>query len=72
MTKTTFSAGTLQEIWTKLNSKWRGDAADAFYTEYIIQMQECAEQFAVSCSNLSNETKAISAELVSIEQSLNE
>ena len=72
MTKSTFSAEALQEIWLKLHSKWRGDAADAFYTEYLIQMQECADQFAISCNSLSEEAKTLSAELTNIEQALNE
>ena len=62
----------VSEMWTKTGARWRGEAADAFYSQYITQMQECAERFDAACTTLSETTRALSGELAAIERELSD
>lgn len=59
-----------QEIWTKVNSKWQGDDANAFYREYSSRIIETSQQFEKSCGNLKQQTEVFSKELQLVYQNL--
>lgn len=63
-------AETAQEIWVKVNSKWQGDDANAFYREYSSRIIENSQQFEHSCGNLKQQAEAFSKELQMIYQNL--
>lgn len=57
-----------QEIWTKVNSKWQGDDANAFYREYSSRIIESSQQFERSCGNLKQQAESFSKELQMVYQ----
>ena len=59
-----------QEIWTKVNSKWQGDDANAFFREYSSRIIESSQQFESSCGNLKQQAEAFSKELQMVYQNL--
>lgn len=59
-----------QEMWNKVNSKWQGDDANAFFREYSSRIIETANQFESSCGNLKQQTEAFSKELQIVYQNL--
>lgn len=59
-----------QEIWTKVNSKWQGDDANAFFREYSSRIIESSQQFERSCGNLKQQAEAFSKELQMVYQNL--
>lgn len=63
-------SGEIQEIWSKLNSKWQGDAATAFHREYILRLSEVSDSFEDACTELGSLSENLSKELQMIEQSL--
>ena len=62
----------VSEMWSKTGARWRGEAADAFYSQYITQMQECAERFDAACVTMEETTRALSHELAAIERGLSD
>lgn len=62
---------TVNEIWTKLNSKWKGEAADAFYQSYIMKLTEIAEEVENSGCELSSKCEELSKQISLLEQSMN-
>lgn len=65
-------AGEIQEAWTKLNAKWHGEPAEAFYREYILRLSEISESFEDSCASISDLSAKFSKELQALERSLAE
>lgn len=63
-------SGEIQEIWSKLNSKWQGDTATAFHREYILRLSEVSDSFEDACTELGSLSENLSKELQMIEQSL--
>lgn len=61
----------ITEVWSKLQRGWSGEHADAFHREYILKMQETAEQFETSCHELHMVSATLSKEMALIEHSLN-
>lgn len=45
-------ASTLNEVWGKLSTRWRGEDSNAFYQQYIVKMAEVVEDFEEACSDL--------------------
>jgi len=60
----------VQEVWEKLNTRWKGEDATAFYREYIVKISEIVDIFDDSCSELSNVSSECIKELNLIEQAL--
>lgn len=59
-----------QEIWTKVNSKWQGEDANAFFREYSSKIIETSQQFERSCNNLKQQAEVFSKELQIVYQNL--
>ena len=62
----------VQEAWSKAQVFWRGEVASAFQRQYILPMQETAEQFDVACRGLADRTQLLDQELSAIESELSE
>lgn len=60
----------VQDAWIKLNSRWKGEDANAFYRQYILKITETAESFEDACADLVDISSELSKELQMIEQSL--
>ena len=60
----------LQDVWVKLNARWRGEDADAFHREYIVKISEIVDTFDDACSELRRLSAECMKELNSIEQTL--
>lgn len=71
ISKRALSSGVI-EVWTKLNNRWNGEAADVFYREYIVRISEITESFENSCGGLDQITSEMSNELDMLEQSLSD
>ena len=63
-------SGNVQEVWSKLDSRWQGEDAKAFHREYILKITETVESFEVACDELGNLSAELSKELQKIEESL--
>ena len=63
-------ASDVQEAWSKLNAKWKGEDANAFHRQYIVKISETAETFEDSCAELDNLSSELLKELRMIEQGL--
>lgn len=63
-------AAEVQEVWSKLNAKWKGEDANAFHRQYIVKISETAESFEDACAELGNVSSELSKELQMIEHSL--
>ena len=63
-------AAEVQEVWSKLNAKWKGEDATAFHRQYIVKISETAESFEDACAELGNVSSELSKELQMIEHSL--
>ena len=63
-------SGNVQEVWSKLGSRWQGEDAKAFHREYILKITETVESVEVACDELGNLSAELSKELQKIEQSL--
>lgn len=63
-------SGKLQESWAKLNTKWQGDAANAFHRQYIMRLTEVSDTFEDACADLENTSEKLLKELQALEQSL--
>ena len=53
----------VQDVWSKLNNRWKGEDANAFYRQYIVKIAETAESFEDACAELSNISSELSKEL---------
>lgn len=60
----------VQEVWEKLNTRWKGEDATAFHREYIVKISEIVDNFDDACSELSKVSSECIKELNSIEQTL--
>lgn len=60
----------VKNVWARLNSRWQGEDADAFYNQYIVALDETAELFEADCSKLTYLSDEFEKELQLIEQSL--
>lgn len=67
-----FISGRLQEAWGIARSSWQGEAAEAFYRQYILPMLETAGRFDAACRDSSERTQLLDRELSVIERSLSE
>lgn len=63
-------AAEVQDVWSKLNARWKGEDANAFYRQYIVKINETAESFEDACADLGSISSELSKELQMIEQSL--
>ena len=63
-------AANVQEVWSKLNSQWRGTDADAFYNEFVVRISETAEYFEDACAELESVSSELMKELDEVERSL--
>ena len=63
-------AAEVQDVWSKLNSRWQGEDANAFHRQYIVKITETAESFEDACADLGSISSELSKELQMIEQSL--
>ncbi|MCD7822659.1 MAG: hypothetical protein LUG86_01365 [Oscillospiraceae bacterium] len=63
------SAG-LNEIWSRLHSRWSGPPTDAFYEQYIRRMTEMIEGFEDSCDALGTGAAELSKKLELIEHDI--
>lgn len=60
----------MQEAWMKLNSKWQGEAAEAFRREYIVKASDILYSFEAAYSELSSISSELESELQGIENTL--
>lgn len=67
--KKAIAAG-VQDVWSKLNNRWKGEDANAFHRQYIVKITETAESFEDACAELGSISSELSKELQMIEQSL--
>ena len=72
MSFSTNMVNNVTDVWIKLNAKWQGEHADAFYNDYIVRISETVEEYDKACA----EVRLLSAEfnnaLEALEQSLSE
>lgn len=61
----------IAEAWSKLQRGWSGEHTDAFHREYIVKMNETAEEFESACCELNQISATLSKEMTLIEYSLN-
>lgn len=62
----------IQDVWAKLNTKWTGEDANAFYREYLLKLTEIADSFEDACIGLKAQSLALLKELQDIERSIAE
>lgn len=60
----------VQDVWSKLESRWKGEDATAFHREYIVKIAETAEMFEKACTELNDISSNLAKELQMIENSL--
>jgi hypothetical protein len=60
----------VQDVWVKLNARWRGEDADAFHREYIVKISEIVDSFDDACFELSSLSAECMKELNTLEQTL--
>lgn len=60
----------VQHVWSKLESRWKGEDAAAFHREYIVKINETAEMFEKACADLGDISSNLSKELQMIENGL--
>ena len=60
----------LNEIWEKLNTRWKDENANHFYQQYMSKMTEVIEDFEAACSDLGTAAADLSKKLQLIEQSI--
>ncbi len=70
MSEKSRNSSDVQDAWAKLNTRWRGEDADAFHREYIVKMVEIVDSFDDACSELSRLSAECIKELTSLEQTL--
>ena len=70
MSKKQEIASSLTEIWSKLNTHWTGESANAFHQQYRTKMTEVIEEFEVACYDLGIGATDLSKKLQLIEQSI--
>lgn len=63
-------AAEVQDVWSRLNNRWKGQDANAFHRQYIVEIAETAKSFEDACAELGNISSELSKELQMIEQSL--
>ena len=63
-------ASSLNEIWGKLNIRWTGEDANAFYQQYIVKMIEIVEDFEEPCSDFNIEADDLAQRLDLIERNI--
>jgi hypothetical protein len=59
-----------QNVWAKVNTRWRGEDAESFYREYIVRISEIVDSFDDACLELSRLSAECMKELNTIEQTL--
>lgn len=63
-------SSTFNEVWGKLNARWKDEASEAFYQQYVLKMSETIEEFERACSDLNVGAAALSKKLQAIEQNI--
>lgn len=63
-------SASIQDIWAKLNTRWKGEHANEFHQMYILKMEEEADDFEAACSELYTGAEEFSKKLQRIEQSI--
>ena len=63
-------ASSLNEIWGKLNIRWTGEDANAFYQQYIVKMIEIVEDFEETCSDFNIEADDLAQRLDLVERNI--
>ncbi len=65
-------ANRVREAWTRAQVSWQGEAASAFYGQYIRPMEDSGARFDAACRTLADRTQLLSRELDNIERELSE
>ena len=60
------------DVWIKLNTKWQGEHAEAFYNDYIVRIRETVEEYDKACAEVRTIAVEFNNALEALEQSLSE
>lgn len=63
-------SGLIDRAWSQASSRWQDQSASAFHNQYILKMQDLAQQFEHSCLQLDDLISSLDKELSAIEQNL--
>lgn len=64
------AAEQVRQSWDRARTRWTGAAADAFYAEYILRLEESAQTMDAAALELRDTAAALSEGLSAIEMSL--
>lgn len=68
MSKGDSISANVQNVWTKLNARWQGEAANLFHREYIVKIAEVTDDFESACLQLETTSLELQKELQALEQ----
>jgi|GEM_PF-4198375 len=57
----------VRDAWVKVNAKWKGEDADAFYGEYVTRITEIVDSFENVCQDLESSSNELLSELKTVE-----
>ena len=58
----------VRDIWSRLNSRWRGDDANVFHKDYVLKLLEISEEFEAACRQMESMANELMKNLQEIEQ----
>lgn len=58
----------ISSMWEKLNYKWNGEDADAYYKEYVMSIIDAANMISDTCKEINMLSSEFYRELQSFEQ----
>ena len=61
----------IEELWTALHARWYGEAADAFWQNYVFELQKNADDFESACAELGQQVENLSEKLQQFEREIN-